>query len=58
MKFEFGKTLENSTRTCRRNLGRRIFPKFFLASKGFLENKICHAMNAALGQIKLRKSFP
>jgi hypothetical protein len=35
----------------------RIFSKFFLASKEFLENKICHAMNANLGQINLRKTF-
>jgi hypothetical protein len=35
-----------------------IFPKFFWASKGVLENTIWHSMNATLGEIKLRKSFP
>jgi hypothetical protein len=35
----------------------RIFLKLFLASQGFVENKICHAMNATIGQIKLRKHF-
>jgi hypothetical protein len=34
-----------------------IFPKFFKDPQGFLENTICHAMNATLSQIKLRKSF-
>jgi hypothetical protein len=34
-----------------------FFPKFFWASQGFLENIICHVMNATLGQIKLRNSF-
>jgi hypothetical protein len=37
--------------------GHEDFSKFFLASKEFLENKICHAMNANLGQINLRKTF-
>jgi hypothetical protein len=55
--LEFGQTLRNSTWRFRRNLDMMIFPKFFYASEGFLENKICHAMNATLGQIKLRKHF-
>jgi hypothetical protein len=38
-------------------LDMRIFSKFFYDSQGFLENKICHAMNATLGQFKLRNSF-
>jgi hypothetical protein len=40
MNLEFGKTLTNFTRRFRKNLGMRIFPKFFYASQGFLENKI------------------
>jgi hypothetical protein len=44
MNLEFGKTLKNFTRGLRRNLDTRIFPKFFWASQGFLENKICHNM--------------
>jgi hypothetical protein len=54
---EFGKTLKNFTRRFRRNLDTRIFPKFILASQGFLENTICHAMNATLCQIKLSKNL-
>jgi hypothetical protein len=55
--LKFSKTLGNSTRTFKRNLDMGIFSKFFLACKGFLENKIYRAMNATLGQIKLRKPF-
>jgi hypothetical protein len=55
---DFGKTLRNSIRRFRRNLDMRIFPEFFLASQGFFEITIYHAMNATLGQIKLRKPFP
>jgi hypothetical protein len=58
IEFGFWQDLRNSTRKFRRNLGMWIFPKFFKASLGFLENTICHAMNATLGQIKLRKPFP
>jgi hypothetical protein len=50
--------LRNFTRRFRRNLDMRIFLKFLWASQGLLENKICHVMNAMLGQIKLRKPFP
>jgi hypothetical protein len=56
--LEFGKTLRMSTGRFRRNLEMGIFPKFFLASQGYLENTIYHAMNATLSQIKLRQSFP
>jgi hypothetical protein len=51
MNLDFGKTLMNFTRRFRRNLDMRIFLKFFKASQGFLENKICHAMNATLGRL-------
>jgi hypothetical protein len=43
-------TSRNSTRGFRRNLDMIIFAKFFMAPQGFLENKICHAMNATLSQ--------
>jgi hypothetical protein len=49
--------LRISTRRFRKNLDTRIFPKFFWASQVFLENTMCHAMKATLGQIKFRKSF-
>jgi hypothetical protein len=55
--FEFIKALEICTWRFRRNFDTWIFPKFFYASQGFLENIICHAMNVTLSQIKLRKSF-
>jgi hypothetical protein len=55
--FKFTRILEICTRRFRRNFDTRIFPKFFQASQGFLENTICHDMNATLSQIKLRKSF-
>jgi hypothetical protein len=44
MDLEFGMTLMNLERRFRRNFDMRIFAKFFYASQGFLENKICHAM--------------
>jgi hypothetical protein len=49
--------LRISTRRFRRNLDTRTFSKFFCSPQGFLENTICHAMNATLSQMKLRKSF-
>jgi hypothetical protein len=55
--WEFTKALEICTRRFRRNFDTRIFPKFFYDPQGFYKNTICHAMNATLGQIKLRKSF-
>jgi hypothetical protein len=58
MIWDFCKTLRNFARRFRRNLDMGILPKFFLASQGFLENTICYAMNATLGQIKMRKYFP
>jgi hypothetical protein len=42
MNLEFGETLNNFTRRFRFNLDMKIFPKFFYASQGFLENKIWH----------------
>jgi hypothetical protein len=51
MNLDFGKTLRISIRRFRRNLDMRIFPKFFYASQGLLENKIFHATNATLGQL-------
>jgi hypothetical protein len=57
MNLNFEWTLRNFAMRFRRNLDVRIFPKFFYASQGFLENKICHGTNASLGQIKLRKHF-
>jgi hypothetical protein len=46
LNLNFGKTLGNSIRRFRRNLDMRIFPKFFWVPQGFLENKICLAVNA------------
>jgi hypothetical protein len=57
MNLEFGRPLRNFIWRFRRNLDMMIFHKFFSGSQGFLENKLCHAMNASLGQINLRKSF-
>jgi hypothetical protein len=57
MNLDFWQDLDNSLRRFRRNLDMRIFPKFFYDSQGFLENKICHAMNTTLGQSKLRNLF-
>jgi hypothetical protein len=51
MNLEFDTTLRNFTRRIRRDLDMWIFPKLFEASQGFSENKICHAMNATLGQL-------
>jgi hypothetical protein len=51
MNLDFSKTLRNFTRRFRKTLDMRIFPKFFLASQEFLENKIFHAMNATLGRL-------
>jgi hypothetical protein len=42
MNLEFGETLNNFMRRFRFNLDMKIFPKFFYASQGFLENKIWH----------------
>jgi hypothetical protein len=57
MNLNFCKIWKKSSRRFKRNLDMRIFPKFLYDSQGFLENKICHALNATLGQINLRKSF-
>jgi hypothetical protein len=56
--LEFDRTWRNFIRRFRRNLDMRILPKFSLASQGFVENTICYAMNATLGEIKMRKYFP
>jgi hypothetical protein len=55
--WEFVKTLRISSRSYRWNLDMKIFPKFFYSSQGFLENKICHAMNATLGQLNWEKNL-
>jgi hypothetical protein len=55
--IEFTKALKIYTSRFRRNFDVGIFSKFFKDPQGFLENTICHAMNATLSQIKLRKSF-
>jgi hypothetical protein len=57
MNFEFSRTLRNFTRRFRRNFDMRIFLNSSRLPKEFLENKICHVMNASLGQIKLRNLF-
>jgi hypothetical protein len=49
MNWDFRKTLTNFTRRFGRNLDMGIFSKFFYASQEFLENTICHSMNATLG---------
>jgi hypothetical protein len=56
--LDFGKTLRFSTRRFRMNLDEGIFPQFLYASQGLIENTICHATNANIGQIKLRHYFP
>jgi hypothetical protein len=58
LNLDFGENLRISKTRFRRNLDMGTFPKFFYASQEFLEITICHAINATLSQIKLRKSFP